>query len=175
MASALAIPEVINNFNVYKGGDILIGTSGEITLPDFEAITETISGAGILGEYETSVLGQYSSMEQEVSFRTLDDEIFELMDPTELVNLTFRASVQSTVRSTAKLEYKGMRIIMRGKLKKFSGGTLSQGKQMGASATLELLYIKIEIDSVTKLELDKLNSVFVVNGKDILSEVRGQC
>ena len=163
MASALAIPEVINNFNVYKKGNILIGTSGEIKLPSFEAITETISGAGILGEYETAVLGQYGSMEQELAFRMLDDEIFELMDPTELVDLTFRASMQSQVRSTAKLEYKGMRIVIRGKMKKFDGGTLQQGKRMNASATLELLYIKIEIDSVTKLELDKLNSIFIVN------------
>ena len=105
----------------------------------------------------------------------LDDEVFELMDPSELVDLTFRASIQSQVRATAQLEYKGMRIVMRGKLKKFSGGTLQQGKQMNASATLELRYIKMEIDGKTKIELDKLNSVFIVNGKDILEKVRGQC
>ena len=48
------IPEIINDFNVYKGGSKLIGVSDEVTLPDFEAMTETISGAGIAGEYETT-------------------------------------------------------------------------------------------------------------------------
>ena len=43
---------------------------------------------------------------------------------------------------------------------------------MDAKVTLELLYILIEIDGVTKLEYDKLNSVFVVNGKDLLEKVR---
>ena len=43
---------------------------------------------------------------------------------------------------------------------------------MAASVTLELLYILIEIDGKTKLEYDKLNSVFVVNGRDLLEKVR---
>lgn len=175
MASALAIPEIINNFNVYKKGNLLIGTTGEINLPDFDALTETISGAGILGEYETSVLGQFGSMKQEVSFRMLDDEIFQLMDPTELVDLTFRASSQSTIRSSCALEYKGMRIVERGKLISFKGGTLQKGKQMGASATLELTYFMIEIDGKKKIEIDKLNNIFIVNGKDVLEKVRNQC
>ena len=44
------IPEIINDFNVYKSGSKLIGVSDEVTLPDFEARTETISGGGIAGE-----------------------------------------------------------------------------------------------------------------------------
>ena len=43
---------------------------------------------------------------------------------------------------------------------------------MDAKATLEVLYILIEVDGETKLEYDKLNSVFVVNGKDLLEKVR---
>ena len=76
------------------------------------------------------------------------------------------------MKSTGALDYKGMRIVERGRLKNFAPGTLELGKQMGASVTLELLYILIEIDGKTKLEYDKLNSVFVVNGKDLLEKVR---
>ena len=111
-------------------------------------------------------------MAQEVPFRILDTDIFALMNPGELVDLTFRASEQHTVKSTGALDYKGMRVVERGRLKSFSPGKLELGKQMGASVTLELLYILIEIDGKTKLEYDKLNSVFVVNGKDLLEKVR---
>lgn len=166
------IPEIINNYNVYHNGNVLVGVSGSITLPSFDAITEEVNGAGILGSYETSVAGHYSSMTQEVPFRILDEDIFSLMNPSELVDLTFRASAQSTVKATGAVDYKGMRIVERGRLKSFTPGNYELGKQMGASVTLELLYILIEVGGVTKLEYDKLNSVFVVNGKDLLEKVR---
>ena len=86
------IPEVINNYNAYSNGNKLIGVTGEVQLPDLEAITETISGAGVLGEYETSIPGHYSSITQEVPFRILDTDIFSLMNPLDPVDLTFRAS-----------------------------------------------------------------------------------
>lgn len=166
------VPEVINNFNAYSNGNLLIGVTGSVQLPNFDAITEEIGGAGVLGTYETAIPGFYSSMAQEVPFRILDTDIFSIMDPGELVDLTFRASEQHTVKGTGALDYKGMRIVERGRLKNFSPGNLELGKQMGASVTLELLYILIEIDSKTKLEYDKLNSVFIVNGKDLLEKVR---
>ena len=43
---------------------------------------------------------------------------------------------------------------------------------MDTKVTLEVLYLLVEIDGETKLEYDKLNSVFVVNGKDLLEKVR---
>lgn len=48
------IPERVVNYNVYDDTEKLVGISGEIALPNFEAMTETISGAGIAGEYELS-------------------------------------------------------------------------------------------------------------------------
>lgn len=172
MSAMANIPEIINNYNVYHNGNVLVGVSGSVTLPSFDAITEEVSGAGILGTYETSVAGHYSSMTQEVPFRILDEDIFSLMNPSELVDLTFRASAQSTEKATGSVDYKGMRIVERGRLKSFTPGSLELGKQMGASVTLELLYILVEIGGETKLEYDKLNSVFVVNGKDLLEKVR---
>ena len=172
MSAIANIPEVINNFNAYHNGNVLVGVTGSIQLPDFSAITEEISGAGILGSYETGIPGFYSSIAQECPFRILDSDIFSIMNPNEPVDLTFRASEQSTVKSTGALDYKGMRIVERGRLKQFSPGKLELGKAMEAKVTLELLYILIEIDGKTMLEYDKLNTVFVVNGKDLLEKVR---
>lgn len=172
MSKTANIPEIINNFNAYHNGNVLIGVSGSVSLPSFDAISETISGAGILGEYETAVPGHYGSLAQEVPFRILDSDIFDLMNPNEPVDLTFRASAQSTVKATGALDYKGMRVVERGRLKGFTPGTLEMGKQMNATVTLELLYILVEVDGKTMLEYDKLNSVFIVNEKDLLEKVR---
>ena len=172
MSSVTNVPEIINNFNAYKNGKVLVGVSGAVTLPNFDAITQEISGAGILGTYETGIVGMYGSITQEIPFRILEKDVFSLMNPSELVDLTFRASEQSTVKSTGAIDYKGMRVVERGRMKSFSPGKLEIGKQMDASVTLELLYILIEIGGKTMLEYDKLNSVFVVNGVDLLEKVR---
>lgn len=172
MSTITNVPEVINNYNVYHNGNVLVGVSGAVTLPSFDPITEEVGGAGILGTYDTSIVGMYGSIEQEIPFRILDEDIFTLMNPTELVDLTFRASAQSTVKSTGAVDYKGMRIVERGRFKSFTPGSYELGKQMGASVKLELLYILIEVGGVTKLEYDKLNSVFVVDGVDLLEKVR---
>lgn len=172
MRGAANIPEVINNFNAYNNGNVLIGVTGAITLPNFDPITENIGGAGIIGTYDTGIPGFYGPMKQEVPFRVLDEDIFSLMNPLDPVDLTFRATQQSTVRSTGALDYSGMRVVERGRFSEFVPGKFELGKQMESKLTLEILYILIELRGRTLLELDKLNSVFVVNGRDLLEKVR---
>jgi len=103
---ALGIPGVINNFNLYNNGTALVGLTGEISLPDFEGMTETLSGPGILGEIEEVIIGQFGSMELEIPFRILDEDAFKLMSPATSLNLTLRASEQFTVKSTGGIDYK---------------------------------------------------------------------
>lgn len=107
------IPEIINGFNAYNGGDKLIGVSAEVTLPDLEAMTETISGAGILGEYEATNPGHYGAIEIEVPFRVLYGDIFELVNTAGSVNLTLRGSIQTSDGSGNK-KFVGMRVVVVG-------------------------------------------------------------
>ena len=58
---ASIIPEVLNHFNIYNGANALVGVSGEVELPELEAITDTVEGTGVLGEIEDPVTGQFSS------------------------------------------------------------------------------------------------------------------
>ncbi len=175
MAGVLGIPGVINNFNLYYKGTALVGLTGEITLPDFEGMTETLSGPGILGELEEVIIGAFGSMELEVPFRILDEDAFKIMSPMETLDLTLRASEQYTVKSTGNLDYKGMRVVVRGRQKKMTTGTVKQGGAMDSSVTVEVAYIMIELDGQKRIELDKLNNVYKVNDKDLLAKVRSQC
>ena len=172
MGATNLIPEVINDWNAYNKGNKLIGVTGSVTLPNLDAITETISGAGMLGNYESGIIGHYNSIEQEVQFRMLEEDIFSLMDPTKSVELTFRASAQYTERETAAIDYKGMRVVMRGRFKGFSAGKLEAGKAMEGTLKLEVLYFMVELNGKKLVELDKLNPKFIVNDKDMLEKVR---
>lgn len=168
-------PSVINDFNVYKKNTKLIGITGEVSLPDFESKTTTINGAGILGDIEEAVMGQFNSMKIEIPFRTLSDDIFSIMNPLDAVDLTLRGAIQTTDTQTGVAGYKGMKVMVRGKIATFKPGTVKAAEQMNCSVTLELTYIKIEVDSKTKVELDKLNAVYVVNNVDLLKGVRDLC
>ena len=68
-----------------------------------------------------------------------------------------------------------MRVVLRGKMATFTNGKLKAAEQMGASLTIELLYYMVELEGVTQVELDKLNSVFIVNGVDVLEPIRNMC
>ena len=43
----MKIPTVLNNFNTYGNAHKYVGVAAEVTLPNFEYLTETIDGAGI--------------------------------------------------------------------------------------------------------------------------------
>lgn len=171
----VGIPEVISDFNLYRSGNRLVGTTGEVTLPDFEAITATISGNGILGEYDTPVTGHYSNMEQEIPFRCINEDYFAMTDPTISQELTLRGAIQVTDKATQGSGEIGMRVVFRGRCTKFVSGTVKQRESMSSSITLALTYIMVEMDGQERVCLDKLNNVFRINGVDKLASIRSLC
>ncbi|EET60349.1 putative phage major tail tube protein [Marvinbryantia formatexigens DSM 14469] len=164
----------INAYNVYNAGTRLVGLSDEVTLPDFEALTETISGPGFLGEIDEPLLGHFGASEIEIPFRTLNEEMFGLLAQGSAVNLTLRLSTQAIQESTMETDFMPSRVVIKGKSKGFTGGKVKQGNGTGSSAKIEILYILIEVNGKKKFELDKLNFVYKVNDADLLVKVRKQ-
>lgn len=165
------IPEKIVNFNVYNDAEKLVGVSNEITLPDFEAMSETISGAGIAGEYESTTPGHFSSQEIEMSFRTISDPSFRFLK-NRGQTIILRAAQQSYDVSRGKTSVRPLKITIRGIPKGLNLGKLGVGTPTETASKIEILYIKIEENGKTLLELDKLNFIFIVDGDDLLEDVR---
>ncbi len=174
--SGIVFPEVINNFRVYDDAAKIMGTTGEINLAELQAMTATVSGAGILGEYTTSVVGMFQSMSQEIPFRMIDRDYFNMLNTGEQSKVVIRSSVQQRNRETGgTLSTQAMRFVFRGHPTAAKFGTVKIGDLMNASITLELTYLLAEIGGETMLELDKLNSVYKVAGKDLLADIMKQC
>ncbi len=164
----------INAYNVYSAGRKFVGISDEVTLPDFEALTETLSGAGILGEIDEPLLGHFGASEIEIPFRTMDDDMFKLVNQQSAVDLTLRMSTQAIDQSKMSTDFLPSRIVIKGKNKALTGGSVKQGAGTKSSVKVEILYILIEVNKKKKFELDKLNFVYKVNGVDLLKKVRAQ-
>lgn len=170
----MAIATKINAYNVYLDGKKLIGVSDEVTLPDFEALTETLSGAGILGEIDEPLLGHFGASEIEIPFRTLNNDMFKLANMQSAISLTLRMSTQTIDEAKMSTDFLPSRIVIKGKNKALTGGKVKQGSGTGSSLKVEILYILIEVNKKPKFELDKLNFVYKVDGKDLLKKVRAQ-
>lgn len=102
---------------------------------------------------------------------TFWDKKTVMLNPLTVVNLTFRAA-QQVYDKTGGYDFKGLRVVEMGRVKKFKPGKIEKSEGMEATVTLELTYIMIEVDGEQLIEIDKLNGVYKVKGVDMLAKVR---
>ena len=171
MISNNYIPEKINDFNVYLGGNLMVGVAASAAIPEISIKTSSVEGIGVNGTLDSPTIGQFESMEQEIQFNTLYSSAMDMLNPLSAVELTFRAA-QQVYDKTGGYVFKGLRVVERGRVKKFSPGKIEKGESMEATVTLELTYLMIEVDGVQIIEIDKLNGVYKGNGVDMLADVR---
>lgn len=165
------IPEAVNLFNVYNGTNRQIGVTGSVNLPEFSYSTNTISVAGMAGEYEAPVIGHVGSQKIEIPFAQIDEqEYFSMVAGTK--DIILRANVQARNIDTSEPEFVPMVVTIRGATASYKLGKVEKGKTMDASITKEVAYIKVVINNVNCLEFDKFNSIYILNGVDQFEKVR---
>ena len=128
------IPTKINKYNVYNEGDRLLGMGDELPLPGFESSSETVSGAGVLGEFDDPTVGYFSNQEMELPFRVLDRDAVDMLDQRKAVRLTVRGSAQST-NSEGDIVFHSVRVVVRGRMSKFELGKFKAGSGMEVKIT----------------------------------------
>jgi uncharacterized protein len=164
------IPQFLQNFRVYNGKNALLGVEADLTLPKFENISETVSGAGLLGEFETPVPGAFKSQTVEVGFRVIDSDMFTIA--SKAGSLTFRGSQQFNDYSNNEgIIDQAIRIETRGDIKSIDLGKAAPGKATDSKLTQEVIFIAIYIDNKEVLYLDKLNFIYRLNGKDMTAGI----
>jgi P2 family phage contractile tail tube protein len=166
------VPERLVNFRCY-GGTCALELLGmtDVEQPNFESMTETISGAGIAGEYASPVIGHFSSQTVKLKFRTVTAAALGLLAPVQHL-LDIRGSIQVQDPMLGTLSTVPLRVEVRGQPKNAGLSKLEPGKPMDSDLEIECSVIRITLDGVPKIELDKFNMVFKVDGVDYLRGVR---
>lgn len=165
------IPEKVYAYNVYGDGGKFMGLAAELTLPSIENKTSSMGGAGILGEYSSTSIGQNGPMKMTLTFRSISRETVSVFN-NDSVQLSIRASQQSRNIVNGKVEYSPLKIAVNGSPTKFEAGKLSAGNATDSKIEIDITYLKIEAQGDILLELDKLNYKYVVNGIDKLSTIK---
>lgn len=165
------IPEKVVNYLLYVDGSKSETALVDADLPDIQFMSETISGAGIAGEIESTTTGHLQAMTLGLNFRTLVDKNYNMLEQRAYA-LELKAGLQSSNQSNGKLINGKYRIMIKGYPKGFTQGKLSVGKPTDSKQEFSVNYMKVEYDGEEVFEVDKTNMIFKVKGTDYLTETR---
>jgi uncharacterized protein len=170
-ASILGIPDKLSAFRVYTKGAVDVLGVANVKLPTLENITETIKGAGIAGELEVPIKGQFKSMTLTLDFVAVLQSLIYLSRQT-VQDFIIAGSVQEYRDKTGDYVDRAVKIFVRGLPKKVELGKMEAGNKMDASIEIEVIQMVVMVDVLPVLQVDKINYVCMVDGKDYLAEVR---
>ena len=164
------VDEAVIGFKVYEDNRDYLGTS-EVALPEISFITEEISGAGIGGKMEAVLLGMVEAMTATFNFRTVTTNAISLTEP-RLHDIDLRVAQQEEDTTKGTMEVVKVRHCLRMIPKKLNPGKVASSATAEVSCEYSVRYYATSIDGVKRLEIDPLNYICYVNGKDYLKEVR---
>ena len=170
MANINEIPEVLISAEVYEEGTRLIGLAN-VTLPEMNAVTAEISGAGVAGKIEIPVEGQFESMEVTLHWRTLFTTPLTLMKSGGTM-LSIRGAMQHYEASTGTVKVVPVRVDVRGRHTSTNLGELNNSGTTETETKLVCDFIKIVVNDRTVVTYDAYNYVYEVNGTDFMGAVR---
>ncbi|WP_314905007.1 phage major tail tube protein [Selenomonas artemidis] len=158
------------NYEVYLSGERKLGMA-DITLPKLNYKTGTMSGAGIGGEISMPTIGQMESFEIGIKWRTLNSDISVLLTP-ESHDLDIRGANQNYDAGTGKIITERVKVNVRCVPKSGDLGKFAPAENSDSENTMEVTYIKVSVNDKMIIEIDKLNYIHYINGKDYMEEVR---
>jgi len=170
MGNINPVRDKLINFEVFIAGGRKLGMA-DITLPSIEYKTATLSGAGVGGEIEMPTPGQTNSMELEINWRTLNEDMTKLL-AMKAHDLEIRGSNEQYDAGTGAITSEPVKINVRSLPKKGDIGSFKPADHTDTKSTLEIIYLKIAIAGKVTTEIDKLNYIHFVDGVDYLASVR---
>ena len=163
------LPRRLKNFNIFLDGYSMLGIAEEVVLPKLVRKMEEYRAAGMNGPLKADF--GHEAMELEVTSAEIDANLIKLWGTSDLqgVGLRFRAAME---REGSDASVEGLEIVVRGRFSEIDPGTAKAGEKHSAKYKLEISYLKITDNGNDLVEIDVLNMVEVVDGRDILAEQR---
>lgn len=142
-----------------------------LQLPSMENLTDSIKGAGIMGEIDWPTLAQVGALTFAASFRNSNKKAALLYAPM-LQEIEVRWVVDKYDSSNNKIGLTAHKAFLKGMPKKLDSGKIETNVAQEGSFEMEVVYYNHMIDGVSILEIDKFNYVFKVNGVDYAKSIR---
>ena len=164
------VDETVIGFAVYEDATEYYGMS-EVTLPEISNLTEEISGAGMGGKVEAVILGAIEAMTTTLNFRTVTKNAIKLHEPREH-KIDLRVAQQNKNTTKGVTEVGRVKHLLTLTPKKLNPGKVATASAAEVSGEYATTYFATYIDGKKMLEIDPLNYIYFVNGKDWSADVR---
>lgn len=154
-----------------SGSPKYVDDTASYTRPDIEMLSDSIAGAGIMGEIDLPTLGQLASMEGEITLNKTNERAIALFTPeTHTIEVRWVTNVLDTATGNSKIQ--ANKEIIKMIPKSLSLGDIEGNETNEATLTFEVLTYQYLIEGKSQVKIDKLNNVFNVNGKDYSEAIR---
>lgn len=158
------------NFAIYEDGSEYLGMAS-VALPDLNALTQSVSGAGIAGNVDAVILGHFEAMSMTLNFRTMTEQSIKLSEPRRH-NIDLRVAQQEEDPVSGTVGAVAVKHVLVVVPKSDKGGSVAPASPSNGSGEYAVRYWKTYIDGKKVREIDPLNFICEINGTDYLADVR---
>lgn len=166
---AIEISKVFNA-RVYIDGTDFIAKAEEVDLPKIKFKFADTKALGLYadGELPTGL----DKLEARIKFNSVYPEFIALAaDPFTARTIIIRAPMQDW-QQQGVVKTRSLKAELRGFFKEWDSGKFKKAESAEAEATISCIYYKLEVDGQEIVEVDTINNIYKVEGKDILQEYK---
>ncbi|MEK3717708.1 phage major tail tube protein [Paenibacillus sp. FSL R7-0333] len=162
--------ERVIDYSVYLNAADYLGTA-TATLPEITYLVDTIKGGGIAGEMAAPSPGYTGAMSLALKWRTIEKAAASLLAP-KVHTLDLRASIQTFDTATSEYREVPFKVTVRARPLGLTLGNLETGAAMDTTNNFSVNYLKVTLDGVQVLEIDKYNYIHKVYEVDYLAATK---
>lgn len=163
----MGLPAKLKNFNFSVDGTSYLGETTEVTQPKLAMRLEGYRAGGMMAEVDVNMGLEKLEMEFKIGGHE-----------TDLIKL-FGGSINSNVfRFNGAYQHDdddsvdAVEIVARGRIIEIDEGSSKAGDDTEHSYKVALTYYKLTVNGVDIIEIDTINQIYIVDGKDRLAEIR---
>lgn len=166
----MALPRKLKHLNLFNDGNNYVGIVESITLPKFTRKFEKYRGGGMPGAVDVDLGLDDGALDTEFSIGGTELLLFKQMSQTTAdgIQLRFTGSIQRDDTG----EVQAVELVTRGRYKELDSGEWKTGDSNTTKVTCTNSFAKLTINGEVLYEVDLINMIELVGGKDMLDAHR---
>jgi hypothetical protein len=166
----MALPKKLKKMNLFNDGVSYVGQCPSVTLPKLSRKLEDFRAGGMDGPVKVDLGHGDDGIQFDWTMGGWDLTLLRQygMVKADGVMLRWAGSIQRDDTG----EVSAVEVVARGRHEEIDFGDAKPGEDTEQKITTVCTYYKLSIDGNVEIEIDLLNFVFFVNGKDMLAEHR---
>lgn len=164
----MGLPKKLKNFRLYNDGNNYQGIIAEYTQPKLALAMDEWRGGGMLGPVKVD--NGLQAMEAEFTNGGIVKQVLRQFGISDVAGVLLRLVGAYQADDGSGVDQ--VEIVQRGRYEEIDMGNAKAGEDTAHKVKVPLAYYKISINGRTEIEIDMLNSVFVVDGVDRYAEIR---